>query len=138
MKKIVVEYTVPDDWTVERVTQSLVANEPHHLTWRCIHNGPTNCSAPPRASVIQFGELMEAKLSKNDHKTTWRDKPIEALFRLLLLEIEEFKVAYEFFSVADAQAELVDVANFALIVHDRLSLLGQGVNPKKAATEETT
>lgn len=76
-----------------------------------------------RAELQKFGKLMELKLRKNDHKDTWRKKPVEALVKLMLLEIEEFKVADEFFSVKEAQNELVDIANFAMIVHDRLGML---------------
>lgn len=78
-----------------------------------------------RQQLRLFVEAMEQKLRKNDHKTGWRELPVEALFRQLLLEIEEFKVAYEFFSPKDQRPELVDIANFALIVWDRLGMLDQ-------------
>lgn len=76
-----------------------------------------------REALEKFADLMEAKLRLKDHKTTWRDKPVEALFRLLMVEIEEFKVAHEFFSIPEAREELVDVANYAMIIHDRLGLM---------------
>lgn len=81
-----------------------------------------------RPSLVEFTTLMETKLRKNDHKTSWRDQPIEALFRLLMLEIEEFRVADEFFNVAEARKELVDIANYALILHDRLGMIDQDKN----------
>jgi hypothetical protein len=81
-----------------------------------------------REAVTKFTEAMEMKLRRNDHKTSWRDLPIEALVRLLILELEEFKVADEFLAVKDARRELVDVANFALIVWDRLSMVNQDRN----------
>lgn len=84
-----------------------------------------------RSALETFANQMEIKLRKNDHKTGWREKPIEALFKLLLLEIEEFKVSYEYFTVGEARPELVDIANFALIVSDRLSLLDQDRNAKE-------
>jgi hypothetical protein len=65
---------------------------------------------------------MEAKLAKNDHKTDWKDLPVEALFRMLMIEIEEFKLAHEYLPISEAQNELVDVANFCLILHDRLGM----------------
>jgi hypothetical protein len=65
---------------------------------------------------------MEVKLAKNDHKTDWKDLPVEALFRMLMIEIEEFKLAHEYLPIAEAQNELVDVANFCLILHDRLGM----------------
>ena len=46
-----------------------------------------------REALIKFTEAMELKLRRNDHKTSWRDLPIEALVRLLILELEEWKVA---------------------------------------------
>lgn len=84
-----------------------------------------------RSALEAFTNAMEIKLRKNDHKTGWREKPIEALFKLLLLEIEEYKVAHEFFTVAEARPELVDIANFSLIVWDRLSLLDQERNARE-------
>ncbi len=69
---------------------------------------------------------MEKKLRKNDHKSSWRDLPVEALFKLLMIEIEEYRVAHDYFTVAEARNELVDVGNYALILWDRLSVLPQG------------
>ncbi len=80
----------------------------------------------PRYVLRQFASLMEAKLRKNDHKTGWRELPVEALFRLLMIEVEEFKVAKEFLSVAEARNELLDISNFALFLWDRLGNEDQG------------
>jgi hypothetical protein len=44
---------------------------------------------------------------------------------MMLLELEEFKCALEFFEVSDARKELIDVANYACIVYDRLGMLDQ-------------
>lgn len=87
-----------------------------------------------RDPLVEFARLMETKLRKNDHKTSWRDQPIEALFRLLMLEVEEFRVADEFFNVAEARNELVDIANFALILHDRLGMIDQDKPRRKVTT----
>lgn len=84
-----------------------------------------------RAALVAFVDQMEVKLRKNEHKRNWREKPIEALFKLLLLEVEEFKVAHEFFTVGEAKGELVDVANFAMMVWDRLSLMDQDRNERE-------
>lgn len=78
-----------------------------------------------RAALVAFVDQMELKLRKNDHKQNWREQPVEALFRLMMLEVEEFKVAHEFFPVDAARRELVDIANYALILWDRLGLLDQ-------------
>lgn len=79
-----------------------------------------------RPAVVIFAADMERKLRKNDHKTSWRDLPIEALFRMMMLEIEEYRVAHEFLTVAEARNELVDIGNFAMILWDRLSVEVQG------------
>ena len=81
-----------------------------------------------RPVLRQFAGAMEVKLRKNDHKTAWRNLPVEALFRQLLIELEEFKVADEFLAVANAREELVDLSNFCLILHDRLGMLDQDKN----------
>lgn len=75
-----------------------------------------------RSALREFAYQMEEKLIKNDHKTHWRELPIEALWRLLKIEMEEYQVAHEFLTVGDARKELIDVANFALILWDRLGL----------------
>ncbi len=76
-----------------------------------------------RPVLAEFAALMEMKLRKNDHKTSWKELPMEALFRLLMVEIEEFKIAHEFLSPEEAQNELLDVANFCLFLHDRLGMV---------------
>lgn len=78
-----------------------------------------------RSALETFANAMELVLRKHEHKTTWRDRPLEGLVRLLMLEIEEFKCALEFFEVKEARKELIDVANYCLIVSDRLSMLNQ-------------
>ena len=84
-----------------------------------------------RAALIKFVDEMEMKLRRNEHKRNWREKPIEALFRLLMLEVEEFRVANEFFTVGESRPELVDIANFAMICWDRLGMLEQERNAKE-------
>lgn len=84
-----------------------------------------------RAALAAFVNEMELVLRRHDHKTSWRERPIDALIRLMLLELEEFKVAYEHFEVKEARKELVDLSNYCLIVYDRLSLLDQERNAKE-------
>jgi len=79
-------------------------------------------NVPLRPVLQLFADAMEAKLKKNDHKSGWRNLPIEALFKLLMIEIEEFKVANEFFEADAARKELVDIANFCMMLHDRLGM----------------
>lgn len=75
-----------------------------------------------RPVLTDFAIQMEYKLRKNDHKTGWRDLPIEAIFKLMMLEIEELKVAMEFLGTEDARGECIDVANFAMMLYDRLGM----------------
>jgi len=73
-----------------------------------------------RREVAEFALAMETKLRKNDHKTGWHDQPIEAHIKLLKIELMEFDVAYEFLGEAEAAKECIDIANFALIIRDKL------------------
>lgn len=91
-----------------------------------------------REALIKFVNEMEIKLRKNEHKTNWRTQPIEALFRLLMLEVEEFKVADEFFTVTESRNELVDIANFALILYDRLGMIVQDHNRHRQNNAQQT
>ena len=73
-----------------------------------------------RDAVAEFAVAMELKLRKNDHKTGWHDQPIEAHIKLLRIEMQELDVALEFLGDEAAAKECVDVANFALIIRDKL------------------
>ncbi len=89
-----------------------------------------------RDPLARFAVEMEQKLRKNDHKTSWRDLPVEALFRQLMLEVEEFKIADEFLNVEEARKELVDVSNFCLILYDRLGILPHQDRPRGAESNK--
>lgn len=78
-----------------------------------------------RVPVKVFSDAMEQVLRRHEHKTTWREKPVEALFKLLRLEVEEASVALDHFSAAEARHEMIDIANFACILYDRLGMLKQ-------------
>lgn len=80
-----------------------------------------------RSALSAFASEMEMVLKAHDHKTGWRLQPVPALTRLLELELQEFKVAYDYFTVAEARKELIDVANYCMIVWDRLGMLDQGI-----------
>lgn len=98
---------------------------------------PTLTPQQEIVSVVErFSDAMGKKLvAKASTKTGWKDMPVEALFKMLMIEIEEFKVAHEFFNVDTARKELVDVANYALILWDRLGVLEQGRNYDKQQRE---
>lgn len=84
-----------------------------------------------RPEVAEFAVAMEQKLRKKDGKTHWRERPIEALKRLMLLEVEEFKVAHEFFGPDEAMDELRDIANYALILWDRIRIEKQKLDTQQ-------
>lgn len=73
-----------------------------------------------RNEVAEFAMAMELKLRKNDHKTGWRDQPIEAHIKLLRIEMMELDVALDHLGDEEAMRECVDIANFAMIIRDKL------------------
>lgn len=75
-----------------------------------------------REPLALFAVLMEEKLRKKDHKTGWRTSPVTALTKLMKIEVMEYEVALEHFGYEEAQEELIDIANFAMILHDRLQV----------------
>lgn len=81
-------------------------------------NNADECTKYPTLDVFVRG--MVDKLDKNSHKTGWRNLPPEALKRYLEIEIQEFDVAFKYESTEVAQKELVDIANYAFILWDRL------------------
>lgn len=95
-------------------------------------------SVQRREALTKFVDRMELVLRQHDHKTSWRQRPIEALIQLMKLELAEFDVAHEFFEVTEIRKELVDLANYAMIVDDRLSLLAQDQTMHQQRTEATS
>lgn len=73
-----------------------------------------------RKEVQDMALAMELKLRRNDHKDGWHKQPIEAHIQLLNIEMMEFRVALEFLGDEEAAKECVDIANFALIIRDKL------------------
>jgi hypothetical protein len=80
-----------------------------------------------RAALVAFVDEMERKLRNNEFRRNWREKPVEALFELAILKVKEFQVAHEFFPVGEARPELIDAANFLMMLWDRLGLLDQTI-----------
>lgn len=81
-----------------------------------------------RPEVLAFATAMEQTLRKHDHKGGWKELPIEALLRHLEIELEEFKIAADYYDPKSAMKELVDVANYALMLWDRIKLETEGNN----------
>ena len=78
-----------------------------------------------RPAVKHFAEAMEAKLRETDYKGGWADEncTIEYLEYLLMEEIGEYfairaKGGIE--SYFNVEPELVDVANFAMMLYQRM------------------
>lgn len=86
----------------------------------------------PRPSLAQCVIEMEKILRKHDHKKLWVDYPIEALMRHMRIELEEFQVALEFHTVAEARHEILDVMNYMFFLWDRLGIEPQDKNYVKA------
>lgn len=120
MEKVVVEFSVNDR---ERFLKELQQADDHgHL--QCL-GFRADDALDKRVPLKVFSDAMEIKLRKNDHKRGWRELPIEALKRLMLLEVQELEVALDFLDVKEARNETVDIANFAMMLHDRLGMLNQ-------------
>lgn len=133
--KLILEFTLNDKVRTDELIDYLDGHLMRGLLGEYVSSFKSLAPADgPRPPLAAFVERMEAKLRKNDHKNEtpegWHDLPIDGLLKLMHLEIEEFKVADDFFAVKRARAELVDVANFAMIVDDRLSTLDQD-KPRK-------
>lgn len=84
------------------------------------YGGKVMTSIDVRTEVAEFAEAMEQKLRKNDHKTGWKDQPIEAHIKLLRIEMMELDVALDHLGDKEAMNECVDIANFAMIIRDKL------------------
>jgi len=74
-----------------------------------------------RWQVRAFAEEMEIVLKRNDHKGGWRESPIQYLQSRLVEEMGEY-----FALIAEgkdkgltAQKELLDIANFCMMLWDR-------------------
>ena len=86
-----------------------------------------------REEVKKFAEEMEKVLHENDNKGGWKDCNITYLYNSLNTEIEGLKYLIEsklidkidqFNSVQNyaknIQKELIDIANYCMMIHERL------------------
>lgn len=90
-----------------------------------------------RHEVGDMAIAMELKLRKNDHKSSWQQQPIEAHIKLLRIEMMEFDVALEFLGDEEAAKECVDIANYALIIRDKLRARMKALKDLKPATDRS-
>ena len=84
-----------------------------------------------RREVLRFTDAMESILQKNDYKGGWQDCNIQFLRARLIEELGEYfarvaiNIEYEATKPLDRrdkeleQKELVDIANFAMMLWDR-------------------
>lgn len=90
-----------------------------------------------RAEVIAFALLMEKKLRKKDHKGGWGHRPLSDLWHSVHQEMKEFDEAIVNQHGADhVLDEAVDVANYMMMVVDRMGGLKNGKNPGIAVLEQ--
>lgn len=74
-----------------------------------------------RNEVSWFAGLMEHKLSANDHKGGWDQDTVEQLLHKLECEVLELKNALEISHSGDEiLSECVDIANFAMMIADKV------------------
>jgi len=91
--------------------------------------------APPREPVCWFAGVMEAKLRENDHKGGWGDCDFDYLEKRIREELAELATVLMQYQIAalsphevtrtrylgeKAKREAADVANFAMMIADRL------------------
>src|SRR5882672_11299315 len=114
-ERLVIEFEVHDTKHFEQCLQAWDLATANQCVGYRVDEGVAK-----REALRRFCDQMELKLRKNDHKTGWRDLPIEALFSLMMLEIEEFKLAVRYLTVREALKELPDISNFAMMLWDRI------------------
>lgn len=72
----------------------------------------------PRKVIQEFGKEQEKILKNNDYKRDWLHVSINYLLSRLNDEIYELKEAVLEGTDKEIQHECVDVANFAMMIHD--------------------
>jgi NTP pyrophosphatase (non-canonical NTP hydrolase) len=73
-----------------------------------------------RPEVVWFADAMERKLRENDHKRHWLTLGMQTLSMRLTQEREELRDAVASGSAAETLAEAADVANFAMMIADKV------------------
>ncbi len=78
---------------------------------------------PIRSEVKTFAEFMEVSLKLNDYKGGWRNKTPDWLMSRLKDEVQDLQAALDFALYNEEKiGECVDVANYAMMIADVLSL----------------
>jgi NTP pyrophosphatase (non-canonical NTP hydrolase) len=81
----------------------------------------------PRIEIKNFAEKMESRLKENDHKGGWGECSFEYLFVRLIEEASELGSALFIQAIGTENRkriikEAADVANFAMMISDRVKL----------------
>lgn len=76
-----------------------------------------------RPELKTFAEVMEIYLRLNDPNGGWKDESLEYLFNRLEDEVSEMRTALSNPDFPEGiQTECVDIANFAMMIFDVLSI----------------
>lgn len=91
-----------------------------------------------REEVLDFAMDMEDRLLENDHKSGWKNMPLDELYRDMMEEVFELYLALHYFHLARPEVpdalpntasavirEAADVANFCMMIADNV---GQGLD----------
>ena len=107
----------------------------HQKTARHAKPVTRTADAPPREPVRWFAGVMETKLRENDHKGGWRDCDFDCLEKRIREELAELATVLMQYQIAalspheltrtrhlgeKAKREAADVANFAMMIADRV------------------
>lgn len=110
---------------------------PNYIEWLDEKEEPA--ALPLRPVIKWFAEQMEATLKKNDHKTGWVNDDWDELYDRLIEEAKElYAVCGKFTKDKSAiVGEATDVANFAMMIADRLgNQIGQSAAVSATKEEE--
>ena len=100
----------------ERVTKQQLIEKWNHRAEPCVKMGF-------REELLNFATDMEITLKLNDYKGGWEHESVDYLMKRLDDGITELKIALDFAqSAEEKKRECVDVANFAMMLYDVLSL----------------
>lgn len=76
----------------------------------------------PRPSVFRFALIMESKLRLNEWKGGWEDVPNEILYQRLCGEFKELETALQGCDNVAIMRELVDIANYCMMMVDNMEV----------------
>jgi LPS O-antigen subunit length determinant protein (WzzB/FepE family) len=73
-----------------------------------------------RPSVIRFAEAMAAELKANDDKSAWLKESYLSLKNRLDSNVKELHAALDCANGAIVRKQCIDVANFAMVIFDKI------------------